>query len=151
MSESNNKYHKSNKWHCDKCNLDFHPTYKYTHLKTKKHLEGFEVMTKEESHKKAMAKYYNNNKEKLVKYQREFYYNDHEKKKEMNKLNKRQQYLRKHEKDYRETKNSLENEDNTFLIINYKKELSQIKNKIINYSNKWNISSELSELLKAEQ
>ena len=149
----NNKWSKSNKWHCDKCNKDYHPTYKYTHLKSKMHITGVKPseLSKELKQQISLKKYYDKNQEKLVQYQKEFYYANHEKNKQLGREYKQRYRQKKYEKEYKSLLESIKNEPESIQKNSLEFRLKEIKNKIIKYSNKWEISSELSTSLKANE
>ena len=146
-----NKWSKNNKWHCDKCNKDYHPTYMYTHLKSKMHINGFVDLSKEVRQQIALKKYYDKNQEKLIQYQKTFYYANHEKNKEIGKKYKQRYRQKAYEKEYKSLLESIKNEPESIQKNSLEFRLKEIKNKIIKYSNKWEISSELSTSLKTEE
>lgn len=157
MSDSikNNKWHKSNRWYCETCKQDYHPTYKYTHLKGKTHASGYnpsnvpvEIRTKQ-----YVKNYYNKNQEKLIKYQKDFYYGNHEKNKEIGKKYKQKYKVRDYEIEYKKLIESIKNEKDTIEKNNLEIRLKEIKNKLIDCYNKWNVTTdaELRESLKAEE
>lgn len=152
-SIENNKWHKSNRWYCEKCKQDYHPTYKYTHLKSKVHESGYNPsnVPKEIRYKEYVKKYYDKNQDKLVKYQKEFYYGNHEKNKEIGRKYKQKYKVRDLEKEYKTIIESIKNETETIQKNSLEIRLKQIKNKLIDCYNKWQISTELSTSLKTEE
>ena len=148
-----NKWAKTNKWHCAKCNKDYHPTYMYTHLKSKMHISGYnpDNVAPDVRLKKSLKKYYDKNQDKLVQYQKDFYYSNHEKNKQIGREYKQKYRLKAYEKEFNTLTESIKKETESIQKNSLEIRLKEIKNKLIKYSNKWQISSELSTSLKTKE